>query len=105
VAADVERGPPLPARRRRHLALVGRTLHYVRASSTATHDRRALDARRRRRTTWEPRAPLPRARGLASAVVAGRLYAIGGQIRHDTDPVDLAAVDVYDPSAMRDGGR
>ncbi len=37
------------------------------------------------------------ARGhLASAVVAGRLYAIGGQIRHDTDPVDLAAVDVYD---------
>jgi hypothetical protein len=25
------------------------------------------------------------------------MYAIGGQQRHDTDPVDLAAVDVYDP--------
>ncbi|MBI3767484.1 MAG: hypothetical protein HY271_03195 [Deltaproteobacteria bacterium] len=46
---------------------------------------------------WEPRAPLPAARGhLASAVVADRLYAIGGQRRHDTNPIDLAAVDAYD---------
>jgi hypothetical protein len=51
---------------------------------------------------WQSRAPLPTARGhLASAVVDGTLYAIGGQRRHDTNPVDLAAVDAYDPRADR----
>jgi N-acetylneuraminic acid mutarotase len=29
-------------------------------------------------------------------VVRGRLYAIGGQLRHDTTPVDLDVVHVYD---------
>jgi N-acetylneuraminic acid mutarotase len=80
------------------LALVGRTLHYVggfldRDTTVGTHWALAVDGG----TTWEPRAPLPRARGhLASAVIDGRLFAIGGQIRHDTDPVDLDFVDVYD---------
>ena len=101
VAADAwSEGPPLPKPvAAGTLALVGRTLHYVggfldRDTTIGEHWTLAVDDG----TTWEPRAPLPRARGhLASAVVAGRLYAIGGQIRHDTDPVDLAAVDVYDP--------
>jgi hypothetical protein len=47
---------------------------------------------------WERRAPLPTPRGhLASAVVAGTLYALGGQRRHDTDPTDLDVVEAYDP--------
>lgn len=99
-AADAwSEGPPLPQPMAAGtLALVGRTLHYVggfvdRDTAVDRHWALALDGG----TTWEPRAPLPVARGhLASAVVGDRLYAIGGQIRHDTNPVDLDVVHVYD---------
>ena len=94
-------GPPLPAPvAGGTLALVDGALHYVggflpdRDTTVATHWRLARGA-----TAWEPRAPLPLARGhLSSAVLGGKLYAIGGQIRHDTWPRDLDAVDVYDPA-------
>jgi N-acetylneuraminic acid mutarotase len=102
VAADSwSAGPPLPAPRAGGtLVLVDRTLHYIggfadRDTTVDTHWALAVDGG----TTWEKRAPLPVARGhLASAVVGGRVYAIGGQRRHDTDPVDLDVVDAYDPA-------
>jgi Kelch motif len=94
-------GPPLPTPvAGGTLALVDGALHYVggflpdRDTAVGTQWRLVLGT-----TTWEPRAPLPMARGhLASAVLGGKLYAIGGQIRHDTWPRDLDAVDVYDPA-------
>lgn len=82
------------------LVLADRTLHYIggfldRDTTVATHWALAVDGG----TTWEPRAPLPAPRGhLASAVVGGRIYAIGGQQHHDTDPVDLDVVTAYDPA-------
>jgi N-acetylneuraminic acid mutarotase len=95
-------GPALPvATAAGTLALVGRTLHYVggfrdRDTTVGDHWALALDGG----TRWEPRAPLPVPRGhLGSAVVDGALYAIGGQIRHDTAPVDLDAVHVYDAAS------
>ncbi len=102
VASDTwGKGPPLPvATAAGTLALVGRTLHYVggfvdRDTTVATHWALAVDGG----AEWEPRAPLPSPRGhLASAVLGDRLYAIGGQIRHDSDPVDLDVVDAYDPA-------
>ncbi len=102
-------GPPLPEPvAGGTLALVEdtarvpqRTLHYLggfapdRDTELAVHWTLAFEDVAGAR--WEPRAPLPAARGhLASAVVVGRLYAIGGQRRHDTNPIDLAAVDAYD---------
>ena len=95
-------GPPLPAAvAGGTLALVDGALHYLggflpdRDTAVGTHWRLALGT-----TTWAPRAPLPVARGhLASAVLGGELYAIGGQVRHDNWPRDLDAVDVYDPTS------
>jgi N-acetylneuraminic acid mutarotase len=94
-------GPPLPIPTAAGtLVLVDRTLHYIggfldRDTTVDSHWALAVDGG----TTWERRAPLPMPRGhLASAVVGGRIYAIGGQQRHDTDPVDLDVVDVYDPA-------
>ena len=107
VAADRWRdGPSLPiATAGGTLALVGRALHYVggfaadRDTAVAAHWRLDVDAPD---GGWQPRAPLPIARGhLASAVLGGKLYAIGGQIRHDTAPIDLDAVHAYDPEADR----
>ena len=102
VAADAwSEGPPLPVPTAAGtLVLVDRTLHYIggfldRDTTVDSHWALAVDGG----TTWERRAPLPVARGhLASAVVGGRIYAIGGQQRHDTDPVDLDVVHAYDPA-------
>jgi len=96
------RGPSLP-----HpvaagtLVRVGRTLHYAgglladRDSTTGEHWALDLDAN----GGWQARAPLavPRAH-LSGAALGGRFYAIGGQLRHDTDPADLDVVEVYDPA-------
>ena len=103
-------GPPLPhAVAGGTLARRGRALHYVggfapdRDTVVATHWMLALDDTAAHDVTaWQPRAPLPLARGhLASAVGGDTLYAIGGQQRHDTDPVDVAAVHAYDAAADR----
>ena len=102
VASDSwSEGPPLPVPTAAGtLVLLDRTLHYIggfldRDATVATHWTLAVDGG----TTWQPGVPLPMPRGhLASAVVGGRIYAIGGQQRHDTDPVDLDVVTAYDPA-------
>jgi N-acetylneuraminic acid mutarotase len=109
VARRWSAGPPLPRPvAGGTLALVGRTLHYVggfdadRDTVVSTHWALDVDAAIAggARARWLARAPLHVARGhLASAVVGGRLFAIGGQVRHDTDPVDLADVEVYEPES------
>lgn len=108
-------GPPLPEPvAGGTLALVedaagGRALHYVGGFAPDRDTVRDLHWRLdlppdgaggdRAGARWERRAPLPTARGhLASAAVAGTLYAIGGQRRHDTDPADLDVVEAYDAS-------
>lgn len=83
------------------LVRLGRTLHYFGgfgANRDTVHgDHWALNLDDPR--DWEPRAPLPVARGhLAGAVLDGFAYALGGQLRHDTKPFDLALVHAYDPT-------
>jgi hypothetical protein len=90
VAADRwSDGPALPmpiarrhARARRPHAALRRRLRRSRH-----HGRHALGARASTAARRGSRARTVAARAghLASAVVDGRLYAIGGQIRHDTD--------------------
>lgn len=49
-------------------------------------------------TEWVEKAPLPNPRGHVSSItVSDRIYAIGGQHRHDTNPIDVDSVHVYDP--------
>lgn len=94
-------GPPLPARRASGtLARLGRTLHYVgglmpnRMTDAGNHyvlDLDDVDA------GWRVAAPLPVPRNhLASAVVGGKLYAIGGQVGHDGGHHYSALVHAYD---------
>lgn len=53
-------------------------------------------------SAWERRAPLPIPRGhLAAAELDGLAYAVGGQLRHDSQPLDLRVVHAYDPEADR----
>lgn len=48
---------------------------------------------------WTPAAPLPVPRHhMGSAVLGGKLYAIGGQVGHDAGLVTQSAVHVYDPA-------
>jgi N-acetylneuraminic acid mutarotase len=97
-------GPSLPELRGGGALLAdGRTLHYFGGyggdkAVRADHWALDLDAWMADGPSWEPRAPLPRPRGhLTGAVVAGRLYAIGGADPHDPNSVDLSDVDAYDP--------
>lgn len=49
---------------------------------------------------WTPAAPLPLPRHhMGSAVLGGKIYAIGGQVGHDAKLVTQSAVHVYDPAA------
>ena len=82
------------------LVRLGRSLHYFggfdadRDTVHGDHFVLNLDDP----TQWATRAPLPEPRGhLAGAAVHGLAYAIGGQLRHDTDPLDLPWVHAYDP--------
>ena len=51
---------------------------------------------------WTPAAPLMRARGhLGGVVLDGKAYALGGNLRHDPDPIDVPWVDRYDPELDR----
>lgn len=51
---------------------------------------------------WERRAPMRHARGHhAGAVVGGRIYVLGGQFQHDTNPLDLDVCEIYDPQEDR----
>jgi N-acetylneuraminic acid mutarotase len=47
---------------------------------------------------WLKAAPLPTPRNqLSVAVLNKRIYAIGGQLNHDSQQIDQARVDIYDP--------
>ncbi|MGB3693016.1 MAG: kelch repeat-containing protein [Spirulinaceae cyanobacterium] len=48
-------------------------------------------------TEWVEKAPLPNPKGHVSSITVGeKIYAIGGQQRHDTNPIDVNSVHVYD---------
>lgn len=96
-------GPNLPAARAGGgMALVGRELHYF-GGTASDHDTSYsnhwylnLD---NTGAGWKNAPDFPNKRiHSAGAVVAGKLYAIGGQTRHDHDPVDLKWVHVFNPS-------
>ncbi len=101
VAADQwVAGPPLPAARGGGgLAALGDTLHYFggwmpdRNTDSPDHWRLLPGADR-----WEPRAPLPQPRGhLATGVMDGMLFGLGGNHGHDPTPIDVPTVHRYDP--------
>jgi len=49
---------------------------------------------------WLPAAPLPAPRNqLSVAVVNDKIYAIGGQFNHDSQQLDQARTDIYDPAS------
>ncbi len=89
------------------LALVGRTLHYIgglkadRDTDAADHWVLDLEAWRTLgggSVQWQNAAPMPTPRNQFSAVtIEGRIYAIGGQFHHDSEQLDQARVDIYDP--------
>ena len=93
-------GPALPAvRAGGGLVRVGRRLHYFGGFGSERDqvhgDHFVLDLDEAE--AWSRLAPLPVARGhVGGAVVEGRIFAIGGQLRHDTNPLDLNLVHAYD---------
>ena len=96
-------GPRLPARRASGtLAAVGRTLHYIGGllpdRETDVDDHYVLDLDRLQ-SGWTSAAPLPIPRNhLSSAVIGGRVYAIGGQQGHDESRRFRSELHVYDPA-------
>ena len=100
--------PLLPeARAGGGLALVGEDLHYMGGlmadRDTDSPDHWVLDLEAWRRlgggsVQWQSAAPMPTPRNQFSAVTFdGRIYAIGGQFHHDSEQLDQARVDIYDP--------
>jgi N-acetylneuraminic acid mutarotase len=87
------------------LAVVGTNLHFfggtdlARTTDTAEHWALPLSSARSTGGTWAARASMAKGRHhMGSAVVGGRLYAIGGQRGHDAQLVTQPDVDVYDPA-------
>jgi N-acetylneuraminic acid mutarotase len=84
-------GPLLPGRRAGGgLAKLGDRLHYISGlmedRDTDSPDHWAFDL-----AAWTPRNQL------SVAEMNDRIYAIGGQLNHDSQQIDQARVDVYDP--------
>lgn len=86
------------------LALVKRKLHFVsgikadRDTDAPDHWVLDLDEWANGYAQWENLAPIPVARNQFSTVVLdGKIYAIGGQLHHDSAQLDQARVDIYDP--------
>lgn len=80
---------------------VGRFLHYAggtsydRDTEYADHWTLNLDNPSQ---GWKQAPDMPQARiHVASARVNGLLYAVGGQFKHDHDPIDLKLVHVFNP--------
>lgn len=94
-------GPSLPEPRGGGvLVALGDTLHFAggymtdRDTNSSNHWALPPDGR-----AWSSRAPLPKPRGHASALVRdGLMYVVGGSDRHDPLPIDVRWVDVYDPA-------
>jgi N-acetylneuraminic acid mutarotase len=89
------------------LVLVGGNLHFFgglmvdRDTDSADHWVLDLEAWRRvggGSVRWQTAAPMPVPRNQFSAVtIDGKIYAIGGQFHHDSEQLDQARVDIYDP--------
>ena len=86
------------------LALVGRTLHYMggvkadRDTDAPDHWVLDLDAWANGAARWTTVAPMPVPRNQFSCVsLDGKIYAIGEQFHHDSEQLDQARVDIYDP--------
>lgn len=96
------RGPSLPsARAAGGLVLLGRQLHFIGGlgsdgqSDVSTHFWLDIDSGK----TWNTAAPLPIPRNhLGAAVVAGKIYIIGGQHGRDETTQNLRDVHRYDPA-------
>lgn len=85
------------------LARVGRELHYIGGlkadRDTDSGDHWVLDLERWAEGSagWRPAAPLPLPRNQFSTVSLGtRIYAIGGQLHHDSVQLDQPRVDIFD---------
>lgn len=94
--------PGLPAGRGGGaLVALGRTLHFFGGSDAArkdaaSHWRLDLD---NLAAGWQARARLPLATNhVAGAVVGGKIYAIGGQQFQDSNAIQRAEVQMYDPA-------
>jgi len=95
-------GPPLPERRAAGaLVRLGKNLHYFggytadRNTTCADHWTLSLDDGKQ----WKRAAALPEPKGHVSAIVLhDKIYALGGRLRHDTDPQDMKSCDAYDPA-------
>jgi hypothetical protein len=86
------------------LALVGRQLHYMggvkadRDTDAPDHWVLDLDEWAQGAAQWTNAAPMPVPRNQFSCVTFdGKIYAIGGQFHHDSEQLDQARVDIYDP--------
>lgn len=86
------------------LALVGRKLHYMggvepdRDTDSPDHWVLDLDEWAAGSAQWTDAAPMPTPRNQFSCVTfQGRIYAIAGQFHHDSEQLDQARVDIYDP--------
>ena len=86
------------------LALVGRKLHYMggvkadRDTDASDHWVLDLDDWAGGTAQWTSVAPMPQPRNQFSCVTFdGKIYAIGGQFHHDSEQLDQARVDIYDP--------
>jgi len=94
-------GPPLPEPRASGgLVLNGRNLHYIsgltadRNTDQTSHWVLNLD---NLGSGWISAASMPSPRNHFNGVtIDGIIYAIGGQFRHDTNPLDVALVHAYD---------
>jgi N-acetylneuraminic acid mutarotase len=87
------------------LAVVSGNLHFfggtnlARTADTPEHWALPLTSARTSGGTWAVKAPMANARHhMGSAVLDGKIYAIGGQDAHDEQLVTQADVDVYDPA-------
>ena len=86
------------------LALVGRQLHYMggvksdRDTDASDHWVLNLDEWANGHADWKTLPPMPSPRNQFSCVTFnGDIYAIGGQFHHDSEQLDQARVDIYDP--------
>lgn len=110
-------GPPLPrAVGAGALVRAERRLHYFggfvgRDEMTAEHwsldlERAAVPGGASDSSLWQERAPLPLARGHHGGAVVHtaegtRIYALGGQLRHDTRPQEICDAHEYCPATDR----
>ncbi|MDE0828491.1 MAG: hypothetical protein OSB03_04775 [Vicinamibacterales bacterium] len=87
------------------LALVGRTLHFMggtevdRDTDSPDHWVLDLDGWANGSAQWTHAAPMPVPRNqFACVTFGGKIYAMGGQFHHDSEQLDQARVDIYDPA-------